>query len=76
MMKLEGKWKYQSYRPNPGSVAAVPEPPQFVRWSPPGVATIDPGETTGKLEFTGTPIKLELKLQRTAGTPERLASTN
>ena len=23
MIKLNGKWKYQSYRPGPGSVAAV-----------------------------------------------------
>jgi hypothetical protein len=41
MVKFEGKWKYQSYRPDPGSLAADPNPPIFVRWSPPGVVTID-----------------------------------
>ena len=69
MVKFEGKWKYQSYRPEPGSLAAGLTPPTFVRWSPPGVVTIDEGGTTGKLEFTGTPIKLDLKIQVTDGSP-------
>ncbi len=34
MMKFEGKWKYQSYRPDSSSVAAVPIPPTFVRGRP------------------------------------------
>jgi hypothetical protein len=73
MVKFEGKWKYQSYRPDPGSLAADPKPPTFVRWSPPGEVTIDQGGTTGKLEFTGTPIKLDLKIQVTDGSPGGLS---
>ena len=73
MVKFEGKWKYQSYRPDPGSLAADPKPPTFVRWSPPGVVTIDQGGTTGKLQFTGTPIKLDLKIQVTDGSPGGLS---
>ena len=73
MMKFEGRWKYQSYRPDSSSVAAVPIPPTFVRWSPPGVVTVDPGGTTGKLEFTGTPIKLDLKIRVTDGSPGGLS---
>ncbi|MGH7254029.1 MAG: hypothetical protein ACREIE_09555 [Nitrospiraceae bacterium] len=72
MVTIERKWKYQSYRPDPGSLAADPNPPTFVRWSPPGVVTIDQGGTTGKLEFTGKPIKLDLKIQVTDGSPGRL----
>jgi len=72
MVKFEGKWKYQSYRPDPGSLAAGLTPPTFVCWSPPGLVTIDEGGTTGKLEFTGTPIKLDLKIQVTDGSPGRL----
>jgi hypothetical protein len=74
MMKFEGKWKYQSYRPDPGSLAADPNPPTFVRWSPPGMVTIDEGGTTGKLVFTGTPpIMLDLKFQVTDGSPRGLS---
>jgi len=77
MVKFEGKWKYQSYRPDPGSVAADPkQPPTFVRWSPPGVVTIDEGGTTGTLEFTvpsGPPPKLTLQFQVTKGSPGRLS---
>jgi len=77
MVKFEGKWKYQSYRPDPGSVAADPkQPPTFVRWSPPGVVTIDEGGTTGTLEFTvpsGPPPKLTLQFQVTEGSPGRLS---
>ena len=29
MVKFEGKWKYQSYRPDPGSVAADPDTPHI-----------------------------------------------
>jgi len=73
VVKFEGKWKYQSYRPDPGSLAADPKPPTFVRWSPPGVVTIDEDGTTGKLEFTGTPIKLDLKIRVTDGSPAGLS---
>src|SRR3954463_6266167 len=31
-VKLEGKWKYQSFRPYPGSLAAEPKNPTFVLW--------------------------------------------
>jgi hypothetical protein len=72
MTKFERQWKYQSYRPDPGSLAADPNPPTFVRWSPPGMVTIDEGGTTGKLVFTGTPIMLDLKFQITDGSPEGL----
>jgi len=75
MPTLEGKWKYQSYRPDPGSVAAVPAATQaFVPWSPPdhGEVTIDKGDATGILEFTGTKIKLNLNIQVTDGDPARL----
>ena len=76
MVKFEGKWKYQSYRPDPGSVAADPaRPTLFEPWSPPdlGLATIDEGGTTGTLEFTGTPIKLTLQIQLTDGSPATLS---
>jgi hypothetical protein len=73
--KFEGKWKYQSYRPDPGSAAATPAPPAFVRWSPPGVVTVDPGGTTGTLEFTGTPIKLALSIRVADGSPGTLSIT-
>jgi hypothetical protein len=77
MVKFEGKWKYQSYRPDPGSVAADPaNRPKFVAWSPPGVATIDEGGTTGTLEFTvptGPPPKLTLQIEVTEGSPGRLS---
>jgi hypothetical protein len=69
MVNFGGKWRYQSYRPDPGSLAAGTTPPTFVPWSPPGKVTIDEGGTTGKLEFTGTPIKLDLKIQATDGRP-------
>jgi hypothetical protein len=75
MVKFEGKWKYQSYHPNPGSVAAGPTPPTFVSWSPLGVVTVDADGTTGKLEFTGTPIKLDLKIQVADGSPNKLFIT-
>jgi hypothetical protein len=73
MPKFEGQWKYQSYRPDPVAVTTNATPPTFVPWSPPGVVTIDAGGTTGKLEFTGTPIKLDLKIQVTDGSPGSLA---
>ncbi|MBC7819169.1 MAG: hypothetical protein IAG10_19945 [Planctomycetaceae bacterium] len=73
-LKLEGKWKYQSYRPDPASLAADPNNPTFVQFSPPGVVTIDEGGTTGKLVFATTPpIKLDLKFKVTDGTPAKLS---
>jgi hypothetical protein len=75
MVKFEGRWKYQSYRPDPASIAADPNHPTFVRWSPPGVVTIDRGGTTGKLEFTGTPITLDIKILVTDGSPGRLSGS-
>ena len=71
-MSFEGTWKYQSYRPDPGSLAADPSNPTFIRWSPPGVVTINKGETTGELVFPGLPIKLDLKCQIVAGTLEKV----
>ncbi len=72
-VKFEGKWKYQSYRPDPGFVAADPYSPRFVHWSPPGVVTIDEGGTTGTLELAmpspRPPLKLALKIQIAAGSP-------
>jgi len=68
MVNFEGKWRYQSYRPDPGSLAAGTTPPTFISWSPLGEVTIDKGGTTGKLEF-GARIKLDLKIQATDGTP-------
>ncbi|MGH9198634.1 MAG: hypothetical protein ACRD1T_23235 [Acidimicrobiia bacterium] len=73
MVKFEGKWKYQSYRPDAGSIAAGPTPPTFVSWSPPGEVTIDEGGTTGKLEFKVPAIKLDLKIQVTEGNPGGLS---
>ena len=73
MVKFEGKWKYQSYRPDPAPQAADTTPRTFARWSPPGVVTIDQGGTTGELEFTGTPIKLALKIRVSDGSPGRLS---
>lgn len=74
MMLLVGrKWKYQSYRPQSGAPLTDPTAPMFIVWSPPGVVTIDGCGTTGVLEFTGTPIKLALKIQITEGSPAVLA---
>lgn len=72
-VKIDGNWTYQSYRPDPGSLAADPKNPTFVRWSPPGVVSIDQGGTTGKLEFPGTQIKLALQIQVTNGNPARVS---
>ena len=77
MSKFEGKWNYQSYRPEPGSVATGSTPPTFVPWSQLGEVTVDTGGTTGKLVFPGIPpkvppITLDLKFQRTDGSPEGL----
>ena len=74
-LKFDGQWKYQSYRHNPDSLATDPTPPAFVKWSPPGIVTIDKGGTTGQLEFTGTPIpiKLDLKFQIIDGSPPMLS---
>jgi hypothetical protein len=47
----ELRGQVEVYRPDPGSLAAGLTPPTFVRWSPPGVVTIDEGGTTGKLEY-------------------------
>src|SRR3954471_23292823 len=77
-VKLEGKWKYQSFRPDPGSLAANPSNPTFVRFSPPGEVTIDAGGTTGKLVFTlptGMKLVLDLKIQVTEGSPTRLSAS-
>ena len=71
-VKFEGKWKYQSYRPEPVSLTADTSNPSFVRWSPPGVVSINEGGKTGQLEFPGTPIKLELKCDIVEGTPAKL----
>lgn len=71
-MSFEGKWKYQSYRPDPASLAADPSNPSFVRWSPPGVVTINEGGATGQLVFPGLPIKLDLKCEVVAGTPSKV----
>lgn len=76
MEKLAGTWKYQSYRPEPGSLTADLTPPRFVRWSPPGVATVEPGDASGTLEFSvplPTPLKLTLKIQVMEGSPDRLS---
>jgi hypothetical protein len=72
---FERKWKYQSYRPAPGSAAADPAAPAFVRWSPPGVLIVDAGGATGTLEFPGTPVRLPLTIRFTPGTPAGLAVT-
>jgi hypothetical protein len=73
MATFTGKWKYQSYRPEPVTVMAGATPPTLVPWSPPGVVTIDAGGATGKLVFPETPIKLDLTIQVTEGSPARLA---
>lgn len=67
--EFEGKWKYQSYRLDPGSVAASPTTPTLVRWSPEGVVAVDERGSAGTLKFVGTPIVLKLKIQVTDGTP-------
>ena len=73
-VKFEGTWKYQSYRPDPASLAADPTHPKFVTWSPAGkgVLTVHEGGTTGVLEFTGTGLKLDLKIKVTPGSPATL----
>jgi len=74
MVKFENNWKYQSYRPDPGSVAADPDsPPIFVPWSPPGVVTINEDGATGTLVLAGVPIPLNLTFQITDGNPAMLS---
>jgi hypothetical protein len=75
MMKFEGKWKYQSYRPDPGSFSTESLPPTLVRWSPPGIVTVDEDGSTGKLQFTAVPITLDLKLQVIDGSPGKLIAS-
>ena len=76
---LAGKWKYQSYRPNPVSLSAQSRTPEFVAWSPPGDVTIDTDGSTGKLAFDdpanrGTPLLvLPLKLTVSDGNPEQIS---
>lgn len=70
---FKGKWKYQSYRPDVGSVTANANFPLFVRWSPPGVLTVADDEKSGTLEFIGKPITLKLmRIEVTEGSPPRL----
>jgi|GEM_PF-2655747 len=60
--KLEGKWKYQSFRPEPTSLPAVRDCRLFKAWSPPGDVTIDAsgkGTLVFKLEG-GTDLTLDL----------------
>lgn len=75
MLTVARNWKYQSYRPEPGALAADPTNPIFICWSPPGlgVVTVDDGGATGTLEFKGTPIKLKLKFHVTEGNPRRVS---
>ena len=75
MVKFEGKWKYQSYRPHPGSLGAIPKPatddfpipPNFFRWSPPCEVIINPGELTGTLKFPEIQLELDLTNKITDG---------
>jgi hypothetical protein len=78
----KGQWKYQSYRPVPGSVPAVAAdpvaslaPPAFVPWSKPGEVTIDAGGATGKLVFPAVPTipPLKLTFKFTVGNPAMLS---
>ncbi|MCY2968934.1 MAG: hypothetical protein NT069_35800 [Planctomycetota bacterium] len=73
-MLKEGKWKYQSYRTEPGAGAT---PPTVVFWSPPGKGEVNivSGGTTGVLKFTGTPIELALEIEDVAGDPEAVSIT-
>ncbi len=72
---FEGKWKYQSYRPDHVSLGTEETVPTFVRWSPTGVVNINEGGTKGQLEFPGAPIKLDLKCKVVAGTPTKVFIT-
>jgi hypothetical protein len=71
---LAGKCKYQSYRPDPGSLASDSKTPTFIAWSPYGIGevTIDAGESTGTLEFKGTKIKLGLTVKVAEGSPQKV----
>ena len=75
MVKFKGIWDYQSYRPDPGSLAADFKSPTFVPWSPPGVVTIGEDGKTGELKFTGMPpaMIIKLNIQVTDGSPARLS---
>ena len=74
--RWKGQWKYQSYRPVPGSVPADPAASQtFVPWSRPGEVTIDDGGATGKLVFPTVPTipPLNLTFKITVGNPAMLS---
>lgn len=73
MAKFEGKWKYQSFRPDPGFLSTDQTPPKFILWSPPGEVTVDEGGITGTLVFTGVPGEIDLKINVTDGSPDGLS---
>jgi hypothetical protein len=75
MLQFEGTWKYQSYRFDPAPLAEDQTAPKLVKWSPPGIVTIDDDGATGKLEFVGTGIKLDLQFNITHGSPSMLSIT-
>ena len=68
-------WKHQSYRPNPGTLAASQTSPTFIPWSPPGTVTVDDDWTTGTLELVvgENTLRLALTFQVTEGNPKRLS---
>ena len=62
MPEFKGKWKYQSFRPNPSSISTDPNSSTFIPWSPPGTVTVNEDGTTGKLKFKGLEVEIDLKI--------------
>jgi hypothetical protein len=77
--KFEGKWKYQSYRPEPVAIPAAYDHQFFKKWSPPGDVTIVAGDKSGTLEFKkpngDVYLTLNLTCTVTQGNPARVSVT-
>ncbi|MEM9273767.1 MAG: hypothetical protein AAGA80_12490 [Cyanobacteria bacterium P01_F01_bin.143] len=76
MTKFEGKWKYQSFRPDPGSLSTDRENAKFVLWSPSGEVTVDKSGATGTLVLVtddGIVLNIGLKINTIEGSPDQLS---
>ncbi|AMV22030.1 hypothetical protein [Planctomyces sp. SH-PL14] len=75
MTDLEGKWQYQSFRPEPIALSVGVAKPPFEAWSSVGDVTIDAGSKSGTLTFSPPPIAITLALTLTVtdGDPESVS---
>lgn len=65
--KLEGTWKYQSFRPQ-SPPTTDPKDQSFAKWSPEGTFTVTK-DGEGKLEFYGGKLTLDVKFTVKPGNP-------